>query len=85
MLMIQNIGSYYHYFLDAQKIVATIRGRLGEGDAMFLELQQIEQVAEHNRIALNVLDRLGPSDPALRVTLEFDRHPCFGVAAIKRS
>ncbi|CAA6669967.1 unnamed protein product [Spirodela intermedia] len=74
-----------HYFLDAQKIVAALRGRLGNEAGRLAELQQIEQVAEHNRIALSVIDRVGPSDPSLRVTLEFDRHPCFAVAAIKRS
>lgn len=82
--MIQDARNY-HYFLDAQKFVAALRVRLGSEGGRLAELQQIEQVAEHNRIALSVIDRVGPSDPSLRVTLEFDRHPCFAVAAIKRS
>ncbi|XP_078437629.1 MAK10 homolog isoform X2 [Wolffia australiana] len=81
---ISNIGKYSQYFVDVQKIVAVLKAKLGEGASKFAELQQIEQVAEHNRIALGIIDKLGPSDPSLRVTLEFDCHPCFGVATIKR-
>uniref|UniRef100_A0A1D1ZAE2 N-alpha-acetyltransferase 35, NatC auxiliary subunit n=1 Tax=Anthurium amnicola TaxID=1678845 RepID=A0A1D1ZAE2_9ARAE len=82
-----NISSIarYHYFMDAQKIAVTLRGSFsGEPDKL-AELRQIEQVAEHNRIALNVINQVGASEPSLRVTFEFSHHPCFAVAVVKRS
>lgn len=49
------------------------------------ELRQIEQVAEHNKIALNVINKVGTRDPSLIVSFEFTHHPVFAVAVVKRS
>ncbi|KAM7252480.1 hypothetical protein ACFE04_024363 [Oxalis oulophora] len=41
-------------------------------------------VAEHNVVALNVICRLGPIDPSLKVSFEFSQHPFFATAVVKR-
>ncbi|CAI9779692.1 unnamed protein product [Fraxinus pennsylvanica] len=49
------------------------------------ELRRIEQVAEHNGIALNLICRLGTLEPSLKVSFEFTHHPYLAVAVVKRS
>ncbi|KAJ8450673.1 hypothetical protein Cgig2_021145 [Carnegiea gigantea] len=49
------------------------------------ELRCIEQIAERNSIALNVINRIGAVDPALKISFEFSYHPYFAVAVVKRS
>ncbi|ONK60207.1 uncharacterized protein A4U43_C08F15520 [Asparagus officinalis] len=75
----------HNYFREAQKIAASLRGSFSNQSDKLLELRQIEQVAEHNRIALNVIDQVGANDPSLRISLESTHHPCFVVAVVKRS
>lgn len=75
----------HNYFREAQRIIASLKGSFsGEPDKL-LEVRQLEQVAEHNRIALNVVNQVGGQDPSLRVSLEFTHHPYFAVAVVKRS
>ncbi|XP_073013320.1 uncharacterized protein [Typha latifolia] len=74
-----------NYFREAQRITTSLRGCFsGEPDKL-LELRQIEQVAEHNRIALNVINQVGSHDPSLKISLEFTHHPYFAVLVVKRS
>ncbi|KAK4375596.1 hypothetical protein RND71_006273 [Anisodus tanguticus] len=44
------------------------------------ELRRIEQVAEHNSVALGLISRLGTIDPSLKVHFEFSLHPFFATA-----
>ncbi|KAJ6831291.1 N-alpha-acetyltransferase 35, NatC auxiliary subunit [Iris pallida] len=75
----------HNYFREAQRITTSLRGSFsGEPDKL-LELRQIEQVAEHNRIALSVINRVGANDPSIRISFEFTHHPVFAVAVVKRS
>ncbi|KAK6945150.1 hypothetical protein RJ641_026252 [Dillenia turbinata] len=77
--------SLYNYFKEAQRIAKELRGSFPHDEERLAELQQIEQVAEHNGIALNVICRVGTLDPALKVTFEFTHHPYFAIAVVKRS
>ncbi|XP_010906896.1 uncharacterized protein [Elaeis guineensis] len=75
----------HNYFREAQRIIASLKGSFsGEPDKL-LEVRQLEQVAEHNRIALNVVNQVGGQDSSLKVSLEFTHHPYFAVAVVKRS
>lgn len=49
------------------------------------ELRKIEQVAEHNMVASNLISRLGTLDPSLKILFEFNHHPYFACAVVKRS
>ncbi|KAL5985708.1 hypothetical protein ACLOJK_027695 [Asimina triloba] len=69
-----------NYFGDAQRISKELRGSFSSDPDRLAELRQIEQVAEHNRIALNVIHQAGSHDPSLKVSFEFSHHPCFAVA-----
>ncbi|XP_068647508.1 uncharacterized protein [Aristolochia californica] len=75
----------YNYFGDVQRISKELRGSFASDPDRLAELRQIEQVAEHNRIALNVIHQAGALDRSLNVTLEFSHHPCFAVAVVRRS
>ncbi|OUZ99842.1 NatC N(alpha)-terminal acetyltransferase [Macleaya cordata] len=75
----------YNYFRDAQRIAKELRSSFSNDPDRLAELKQIEQVAEYNWIALNVIGQVGASDPSLKVSFEFNHHPCFAVAVVKRS
>ena len=75
----------YNFFKEIQKIIPSLRGSFASEPEKLAELRQIEQVAEHNRIALNIISQVGAGDPLLRVSFEFMYHPHFAVAVVKRS
>ncbi|KAI3982102.1 hypothetical protein MKX01_019008 [Papaver californicum] len=75
----------YNYFRDAQQIAKELRGSFSSDPDRLAELKQIEQVAEYNWVALNVIGQAGANDPSLNISFEFNHHPCFAVAVVKRS
>ncbi|KAJ1281484.1 hypothetical protein BS78_04G309500 [Paspalum vaginatum] len=75
----------YNFFKEIQKILPSLRGSFASEPEKLAELRRIEQVAEHNRIALNIISLVGAGDPSLRVSFEFTHHPHFAVAVVKRS
>ncbi|WOL00497.1 N-alpha-acetyltransferase 35, NatC auxiliary subunit [Canna indica] len=74
-----------NYFREAQRIITSLRGCFAGNPDKLLELQQLEQVAERNRVAINVINQIGAHDPSLRVSFEFSHHPHFAIAVIRRS
>lgn len=77
--------SVYNCFKDAQRIAKELRDSFANDPDRIAELRRIEQVAEHNGIALNLICRLGTLDPSLKVSFEFTHHPYLAVAVVKRS
>lgn len=77
--------SMHNCFKDAQRIAKELRGSFANDSDRLAELRQIEQVAEHNYVALNLLCRLGSLEPSLKISFEFIHHPHFATAAVKRS
>lgn len=75
----------YNRFKDAQRIAKELKGSFENDPEKMDELKRIEQVAEHNSIALNLICRVGVIDPSLKVSFEFSHHPYFAVAVVKRS
>ncbi|KAG8060622.1 hypothetical protein GUJ93_ZPchr0002g24536 [Zizania palustris] len=75
----------YNFFKEVQKIIPSLRGSFASEPEKLAEIRQIEQVAEHNRIALNIISQVGAGDPSLRVSFEFTHHRHFAVAVVKRS
>ncbi|KAF9624998.1 hypothetical protein IFM89_016930 [Coptis chinensis] len=75
----------YNHFRDAQRIAKELRSSFSNDSDRLAELRQIEQIAEHNHVALNVLCQFGRNDAALMVSFEFIHHPCFAVAVVKRA
>ncbi|XP_050374336.1 uncharacterized protein LOC126791852 [Argentina anserina] len=75
----------YDHFKDAQKIVKEVKSSFSNNPEKSAELRRLEQVAEHNSIALNIISRAGARDPSLKVSFEFNHHPCFATAVVKRS
>ncbi|KAM0883840.1 hypothetical protein ACQ4PT_031369 [Festuca glaucescens] len=75
----------YNFFKEIQKIIPSLKGSFAGDPGKLAEIRQIEQVAEHNRIALNIINHVGAGDPSLRVSFEFTHHPHFAVAVVKRS
>lgn len=75
----------YNYFGDAQRISKELRRSFSGDPDKLCELRQIEQVAEYNQIALNVIHQAGAHDSSLKVSLEFRHHPCFAVVTVKRN
>nr|XP_043622884.1 N-alpha-acetyltransferase 35, NatC auxiliary subunit [Erigeron canadensis] len=74
-----------NYFKEAQRIAKELRSSFSNDTKKLAELRHIEQVAEHNGIALNLISRLGSLDPSLKVSFEFNHHPHFATAVVKRS
>ncbi|ONH98448.1 hypothetical protein PRUPE_7G249300 [Prunus persica] len=74
----------YDYFKDAQRITKEVKSSFSSDPEKLAELRRLEQVAEHNSIALNVISRAGALDPSLKVSFEFNHHPCFATAVVKR-
>ncbi|CAN1290155.1 N-alpha-acetyltransferase 35, NatC auxiliary subunit [Linum perenne] len=79
-----NIASH-NYFKDAQKLVKEIKSNFVNDPDRLAELRRLEQVAEHNGVAMNVMCKLGPVDPSLKVSFEFIHHPCFATAVVRRA
>lgn len=75
----------YNHFKDALRIAKELKISFGNDPNKLAELRCIEQIAERNSIALNVINRIGAVDPALKISFEFSYHPCFAVAVVKRS
>lgn len=75
----------FNYFKDAQRIAKEVKTSFSNQPDKLAELRQFEQVAEHNSIALNVICRVGSLDPSLKVSFEFNHHPYFATAVVKRS
>ena len=75
----------HNCFKDAQKIAKDLRGGFANDPDRLAELRQIEQVAEHNHVALNLLCRLGSLEPSLKISFDFIHHPHFATASVKRS
>jgi hypothetical protein len=75
----------YNYFKDAQKIAKEVKSSFLNDPDRLAELCILEQVAEHNSVALNVISRVGALDPSLKVSFEFIHHPCFATVVVKRS
>lgn len=80
----QNVVERNH-FREVQRILASLRGSFAGDPNKLWELRQLEQVVEHNRIALSMIGKVGESDPSLEIKFEFQYHPFFPVAVIKRS
>lgn len=72
-------------FKDAQRIAKELRSSFSHDPEKMAELRRIEQVAEHNGVALNLICRLGTLEPSLKIYLEFSHHPYFATVVVKRS
>ncbi|KAI5681918.1 hypothetical protein M9H77_03146 [Catharanthus roseus] len=77
--------SLHNCFKDAQRIARDLRTTFSNDPDKLAEVQKIEQVAEHNVVALNLIRRLGTLDPSLKVLFEFSYHPYFASAVVRRS
>ncbi|XP_061350749.1 uncharacterized protein LOC133295882 isoform X2 [Gastrolobium bilobum] len=75
----------YDYFKEAQRIAKEVKSSFANDPDKMAELRRIEQVAEHNSIALNVICRVGALDPSLKISFTFCHHPFFATAIVKRS
>ncbi|KAK8697359.1 hypothetical protein V6N13_113510 [Hibiscus sabdariffa] len=75
----------YNYFKDAQRIVKEVKSSFSNDPDRLSELRKLEQVAEHNSVAQNLICRLGALDPSLKVSFEFSHHPFFPTVVVKRS
>ncbi|KAK7281722.1 hypothetical protein RIF29_09959 [Crotalaria pallida] len=75
----------YDYFKEAQRIAKEVKSSFANDPDKMAELRRIEQVAEHNSIALNVICRVGALDPSLNISFTFCHHPFFATAIVKRS
>ncbi|KAF3654186.1 hypothetical protein FXO37_16616 [Capsicum annuum] len=75
----------YNCFKGAQRIAKELRSSFSNDPDKMAELRRIEQVAEHNSVALGLISRLGAVDASLKVQFEFSHHPFFATAVVKRS
>ncbi|XP_021277230.1 N-alpha-acetyltransferase 35, NatC auxiliary subunit [Herrania umbratica] len=75
----------YNYFKDAQRIAKEVKSSFSNDPDRLAELRRLEQVAEHNSVALNLICRVGALDPSLKVSFEFSHHPFFATAIVRRS
>ncbi|KAK4759936.1 hypothetical protein SAY87_023067 [Trapa incisa] len=76
----------YNHFKDAQRIAKEVKSSFSGERERLSELRMIEQVAEHNSIAMTLLCRVGGSlDPSLNLSFEFSHHPHFATAVVRRS
>uniref|UniRef100_A0A1J3GRG8 N-alpha-acetyltransferase 35, NatC auxiliary subunit n=1 Tax=Noccaea caerulescens TaxID=107243 RepID=A0A1J3GRG8_NOCCA len=71
----------YECFRDAQKMAKDIKVGYANDPDKLAEVRGIEQVAEHNVIAVNLLCQ----DRSLKVSFEFTHHPYFATAIVRRS
>lgn len=77
--------SMYNCFKETQKIAKELRSSFSNDSDKMAELRRIEQVAEHNSVALSLICRLGAVDASLKVQFEFSHHPFFASVVVKRS
>lgn len=77
--------SMYNCFKETQRIAKELRSNFSNDSDKMAELRRIEQVAEHNSVALSLISRLGAVDASLKVQFEFSHHPFFATAVVKRS
>ena len=84
-LFFRQTSSTYNCFKDAQRTAKELRTSYSNDPEKLNELRMIEQVAEHNVVALNLVRHLGTLDPSLKVYFEFSHHPHFASAVVKRS
>ncbi|KZV30084.1 N-alpha-acetyltransferase 35, NatC auxiliary subunit-like [Dorcoceras hygrometricum] len=75
----------HNCFKEAHKIAKELQANFAGDPERVTELRRLQQVAEHNDVALNLLRRLGTLEPSLRISFEFVHHPHFAVASVKRS
>lgn len=75
----------HNCFKDALRIAKDLRSSFSHDPERVAELRRIEQVAEHNGVALNLICRLGTLEPSLKVYFEFSHHPYFATIVVKRS
>ncbi|XP_057487100.1 uncharacterized protein LOC130773167 isoform X3 [Actinidia eriantha] len=75
----------HNCFKDAQRIAKELRSSFSNDQERMAELRRIEQVAEHNGVAINLICQLGMLDLSLKVYFEFCHHPYFATAVVKRS
>ncbi|KAM3360599.1 N-alpha-acetyltransferase 35, NatC auxiliary subunit isoform X1 [Capsicum galapagoense] len=78
-------AAMYNCFKGAQRIAKELRSSFSNDPDKMAELRRIEQVAEHNSVALGLISRLGAVDASLKVQFEFSHHPFFATAVVKRS
>ncbi|CAH2052191.1 unnamed protein product [Thlaspi arvense] len=71
----------YEYFRDAQKIAKDIKVGFANDPVNLAEVRGLEQVAEHNIIAVNLINQ----DCSLKVSFQFTHHPYFATAVVRRS
>ncbi|KAL6221649.1 hypothetical protein ACLB2K_005045 [Fragaria x ananassa] len=71
-----NLARYDH-FKDAQKIVKEVKSSFSNNPEKSAELRRLEQVAEHNSIALNIISRAGALDPSLKKSRSTTDTPSF--------
>ena len=75
----------YNYFKDALKIAKEVKSSFSNDPQRLAEVRRLEQVAEHNNVALNIICHTGFLDPSLKVSFEFTHHPFFATAVVKRT
>nr|XP_029146177.1 N-alpha-acetyltransferase 35, NatC auxiliary subunit isoform X2 [Arachis hypogaea] len=73
------------HFKEAHRIAKDVKSSFAHDADMMAEIRRIEQVAEHNNIALNVISRVGALEPSLKISFTFTHHPFFATAIVKRS
>ncbi|RYR76675.1 hypothetical protein Ahy_A01g001254 isoform B [Arachis hypogaea] len=73
------------HFKEAHRIAKDVKSSFAHDADMMAEIRRIEQVAEHNNIALNVISRVGVLEPSLKISFTFTHHPFFATAIVKRS
>ncbi|KAG5594107.1 hypothetical protein H5410_035339 [Solanum commersonii] len=74
--------SVYNCFKETQRIAKELRSNFSNDSDKMAELRRIEQVAEHNSVALSLISRLGAVDASLKVQFEFSHHPFFATAVV---
>ncbi|CAI0629390.1 unnamed protein product [Linum tenue] len=73
-------------FQQAQKLAKELRSSFSNDHDRLAELRRLEQVAEHNSVAMNVICQLGAVEPnSLKVSFEFIHHPCYATAVVRRA
>ncbi|XP_010557611.1 PREDICTED: N-alpha-acetyltransferase 35, NatC auxiliary subunit [Tarenaya hassleriana] len=75
----------YNYFKDAQKMAKDLKSGFSKEPDRLAEVRRLEQVAEHNAVALNLICRVGAVDRSLKVSFEFTHHPYFPTVVVRRS
>ncbi|KAE8687103.1 Heptahelical transmembrane protein1 isoform 1 [Hibiscus syriacus] len=75
----------YNDFKDAQRIAKEVKSSFSNDPDRLAEIRKLEQVAEHNSVAQNLICRIGALDPPLNVSFELSHHPFFANVVVKRS